>query len=350
MRLANGLEFTGQSFGYEGPCEGEVVFSTAMVGYPESLTDPSYAGQVLCVSYPMVGNYGVPAERTGADGLSVDFESERIWPRGLVVSDYSPAYSHWNAARSLGDWLREHRIPGITGVDTRFLVQVLRDEGAMPGVILPQGAPAPGTLSDPNGENLVSQVSCREVIHYPGSGKRVVLVDFGVKHSIIRCLLQRGASVTRVPWDYDFSSLDYDGVLLSNGPGNPEHCGVAVEHIRAAMALGKPIFGICMGHQLLSRAAGARTYKLLFGHRGHNQPVREEGTQRCFMSSQNHGFAVDAASLGSDWEPWFTNMNDGSNEGVRHRSLPFCSVQFHPEAASGPTDTEFLFDRFMSML
>ena len=350
LRLANGMEFRGRSFGFAGPCDGEVVFSTAMVGYPESLTDPSYAGQVLCVCYPMVGNYGVPADRKGPEGLCVDFESERIWPRGLVVSDYSFAYSHWNAVRSLDEWLREHRIPGITGIDTRALTQVLRDQGSMPGVIVPDGMEHPFPSAGSDEENLIAQVSCRELIHYPGAGKRVVLVDCGVKHNIIRCLLDRGADVTRVPWDYDFTGLGYDGLLISNGPGNPACCPETVAHIRTAMASGRPIFGICMGNQLLARAAGASTYKLPFGHRGHNQPVRLEGSDRCFITSQNHGFAVDAATLGPDWEPWFTNLNDGSNEGIRHKNLPFCSVQFHPEASSGPTDTEFLFDRFLEML
>ncbi|MBQ9548531.1 MAG: glutamine-hydrolyzing carbamoyl-phosphate synthase small subunit [Bacteroidales bacterium] len=350
LRLANGMEFRGRSFGYVGPCDGEVVFSTAMVGYPESLTDPSYAGQILCVCYPLVGNYGVPADRMGADGLSVDFESEHIWPRGLVVSDCSPSYSHWNAARSLDEWLREHRVPGISGVDTRALTQVLRDQGAMTGMIVPDGVEKSFPVPDPSEENLIARVSCSGPIHYPGPGKRVVLVDFGVKHGIIRCLLRRGADVLRVPWDYDFTGLDYDGLLLSNGPGNPEHAETAVQHIRTALREERPILGICMGHQLLARAAGAKTYKLLFGHRGHNQPVRLEGSTRCFVTSQNHGFAVDAASLPEGWEPWFTNMNDGSNEGIRHARLPFRSVQFHPEAASGPVDTEFLFDEFLSEL
>ncbi|MBR3485824.1 MAG: glutamine-hydrolyzing carbamoyl-phosphate synthase small subunit [Bacteroidales bacterium] len=350
LRLEDGREFTGWSFGFEGPSQGEIVFSTAMVGYPESLTDPSYSGQILCVSFPLVGNYGIPEEQPDAEGLCTRFESERIHVRGLVISDYSEKYSHWDAAKSLDQWLKEQRIPGICGIDTRALVQLLRDEGAKLGAIVPEGFPVPATFADPNLENQVALVSCREVKRYGSGKKRVVLVDCGVKHQIIRCLTSRGVEVTRVPWDYDFNQLEWDGLFVSNGPGNPALCETTVRHLQVALQGNKPIFGICMGNQLLGRAAGGSTFKLKYGHRSHNQPVRLCGTDRCFITSQNHGFALDTATLGTDWEPMFVNLNDGTNEGIRHKTKPFFSAQFHPEASSGPVDTEFLFDEFISKL
>ena len=357
LRLANGMEFRGRSFGYDGYADGEAVFSTAMVGYPESLTDPSYSGQILCVTYPLVGNYGVPQDGLDANGISLNFESEKIWVRGLVISEYSAQYSHWNAVRSLDSWLKEQKIPGICGVDTRALTQALRDNGSMLAMIVPDGAGEPRSedgsfpVHDPNRDNQIAIVSCKEVIRYnEGAGKKVCLFDCGVKHNILRCLVDRGIELIRVPWDYDFTRLDYDGLFISNGPGNPEFCTDTVAHIRVALGQDKPIFGICMGNQLLARAGGAGTYKLKYGHRSHNQPVRMVGTDRCFITSQNHGFAVDDSTLGKDWEPLFVNMNDGTNEGIRHKSKPFFSAQFHPEASSGPTDTEFLFDQFINML
>ncbi len=330
--LRDGRSFAGRSFGYDGPAEGEIVFSTAMVGYPESLTDPSYSGQLLCVSFPLVGNYGIPEEVLDAMGLCTRFESEHIHVRGLVISDYSEKYSHWDAARSLDQWLQDQHVPGICGIDTRALVQLLRDEGAQLGAIVPEGCPVPETFPDPNQENLVAQVSCREVIRYGSGTKRVVLVDCGVKHQIIRCLVNRGVEVVRVPWDYDFNTLEWDGLFVSNGPGNPAFCETTVRHLQQAFQGDKPVFGICMGNQLMGRAAGAATYKLKYGHRSHNQPVRLCGSDRCFITSQNHGFAVNTDTLGSDWEPLFLNMNDGSNEGIRHKTKPFFSAQFHPEA------------------
>ena len=344
------MEFKGWSFGYQAPCDGEVVFSTAMVGYPESLTDPSYSGQILCVTYPLIGNYGVPDEGVDQMGISKNFESEKIWVRGLVISDYSFKYSHWDAVKSLDEWLKEQKIPGIYGIDTRELTKVLREEGSMLGMIVNEGVEKSFPVPDPNLDNQIAIVSCRDVIRYGSGKKKVVLVDCGVKHNILRCFVERGVELIRVPWDYDFNTLEWDGLFISNGPGNPEFCVPTVEHIQKAMEGDKPIFGICMGNQLLARAGGASTYKLKYGHRSHNQPVRMEGTNKCFITSQNHGYAVDSSTLSSEWEPWFINMNDGTNEGIRHKSKPFCSVQFHPEASSGPTDTEFLFDEFISKL
>ena len=346
--LENGIIFNGKSFGYECPTAGEVVFSTAMVGYPESLTDPSYAGQILTVTYPLIGNYGVPADKI-ENQLSVFYESEIIHVKGLIISDYSFEYSHWNAERSLSEWLVEQKIPGMYDVDTRELTKLLRETGAMKGkFVFPDQEDIP--FIDTDNVNWVAEVSCKDVIKYGNGSKRIVLVDCGVKHNILRCLLKRDVTIYRVPWDYDFSQLEYDGLFISNGPGNPELCKATVDHIRKALGEDRPIFGICMGNQLLSVAGGARTYKLKYGHRSHNQPVIMTGTNRCFITSQNHGFAVDSSSLGADWEPLFINLNDQTNEGVRHKTKPFFSAQFHPEASSGPTDTEFLFDDFLNMI
>ena len=312
--LEDGTQFEGYSFGAETSVSGEVVFNTAMTGYPESLTDPSYSGQILVSTYPLIGNYGVP-QFTEQDGLLRFFESDRIHIRALVVSDYSFEHSHWNASESLGQWLKDN------------------------------GEPA--EFVDPNKENLAALVSTKQVETY-GNGKyRIVLVDCGCKYNIVRCLTKRNATVIRVPLDYDFTQIDYDGVMLSNGPGDPQQCGATIANIRKAIALGKPILGICLGNQLLSIAAGATTFKLKYGHRSHNQPALMVGTDRAVITSQNHGFAVDTTTLDEGWEPYFVNLNDGTSEGIRHRTKPFFSVQFHPEASGGPVDTEFLFDDFI---
>lgn len=346
--LDDGTVFEGRSFGSERASAGEVVFSTAMVGYPESLTDPSYLGQILTVTFPLVGNYGVP-ENTSTDGISDFFESEKIHVSGLIISDYSHEYSHWNAKKSLGEWLKENDVPGIYGIDTRELTKILREKGSMKGKIVFEKEDEIDFV-DPNVENQVAKASCTEVITYGNGSKKVVLIDCGVKHNIIRCLLERDITLIRVPWNYDFTNMEYDGLFISNGPGNPDFCDETVANIRKAMEIGKPICGICMGNQLLSKAGGATTYKLKYGHRSHNQPVRMAGTERCFITSQNHGFAVSNSSLGEDWEPLFVNLNDGTNEGIKHKTKPFFSAQFHPEAASGPTDTNFIFDLFFDQL
>ena len=363
--LEDGTTFCGWSFGYDAPTAGEVVFNTAMTGYPESLTDPSYAGQILVTTFPLIGNYGVPDTGIGADGLPLFMESDRIHAKALVVADYSETYSHWNAKESLASWLKREKVPGITGIDTRRLTKVLREHGVMMGRIslTPDSSPT-GEESDYKeygSVNWVEQVSCKEVITYqPDSSlftlhsslPRVVLVDCGVKANIIRCLVRRGIEVVRVPWDYDFNQLEFDGLFLANGPGDPDRCEVTVAHIREFLHNEKvrPCMGICLGNQLLAKAAGAKTYKLKYGHRSHNQPVRKVGTTQCFITSQNHGYAVDDSTLPEDWEPLFVNMNDGSNEGIRHKTMPWFSAQFHPEACSGPVDTEFLFDEFVRSL
>lgn len=350
--LEDGTEFRGKSFGYEQPVAGEVVFNTAMMGYPESLTDPSYAGQLMTLTYPLVGNYGVPPFTIAPDGIATFMESDKIYASAIIVADYSEEYSHWNAVESLADWLKREHVPGITGIDTRQLTKVLREHGVMMGKILFDDQPDNIPQADYEGVNFVDKVSCKEVIRYnEGAGKKVVLVDCGVKNNIIRCLINRGVEVIRVPWNYDYTGMDFDGLFLGNGPGDPDMCEDAVNIIRKQMSLSrKPICGICMGNQLLAKAGGASIYKLKYGHRSHNQPVMEVGTTRCYITSQNHGYAVDAKTLGSDWKELFVNMNDGSNEGICHKENPWFTSQFHPEACSGPVDTEFIFDRFVEKL
>ena len=399
LLLDDGTVFHGKSFGYEKTVAGEVVFNTAMTGYPESLTDPSYAGQLMTLTYPLVGNYGVPPFTVEPNGLATFMESGHIHAEAIIVSDYSENYNHWNAVESLDDWLKREQVPGITGIDTRELTKILREHGVMMGKIVFDDEPDSGQWGVDNyGDiNYVDRVSCKDIIAYAGteslhlsvdapaaqlnaqlsdldsrilnlnsgslnlnSGsldlnsrrkKRVLLVDCGVKTNIIRCLLKRDVTVVRVPWDYDYNGLEFDGLFISNGPGDPDTCDAAVQNIRKAMkdeAL--PIFGICMGNQLAAKAGGAMLYKMNYGLRSHNQPVRMVGTERCFITSQNHGYAVDNGTLNEDWEPLFINMNDGSNEGIRHKRNPWFSAQFHPEAASGPTDTEFLFDDFVKLV
>ena len=345
--LEDGTTYEGTSFGHEKSVAGEVVFYTAMTGYPESLTDPSYAGQILVPTYPMIGNYGVPVDDV-KDGISKFFESDRIHCKALVISDYSSRFSHWNSQKSLGDWLKEQQIPGLFGIDTRALTQKLRDNGAMLGKIVFDDEEIP--FYDPNRDNLVAQVSTRKIMEYGNGSHKVILLDCGVKNNILRCLLRRDVTVKRVPWDYDFTQEPCDGIFLSNGPGDPALCQKAIDHIRIALGNNTPIMGICLGNQLMARAAGAETYKLKYGHRSHNQPVMRPGSVRCYITSQNHGFAIDERTLPADWEPLFVNVNDGTNEGIRHKTKPFFSAQFHPEASSGPVDTEFLFDDFIKAM
>jgi len=345
--LEDGSVFAGKSFGYHGSVSGEMVFNTAMTGYPESLTDPSYKGQILVSTYPLIGNYGVPSKEA-ENGIPKFYESDEIHIAGLVISEYSFGYSHWNAQKSLGDWLKEHKVPGIFGIDTRSLTQLLRENGPMLGKIVADDVDV--EFYNPDIHNLAAMVSTKEKLVY-GNGKyRVVLLDTGAKYNILRCLLKRDTTVIRVPWDYDFTQEEYDGIVLSNGPGNPALYEASVNNIRKALQGDKPIFGICLGNQLMGIAAGGSTHKLKYGHRAHNHPVKLVGTDKCYITSQNHGFVLDTDSLDSDWEPYFINLNDNTNEGIRNKKKPFFSTQFHPEASGGPTDTEFLFDNFMDLV
>ena len=315
-----------------------------MVGYPESLTDPSYHGQILVLTYPLIGNYGVPGYET-EENLLKYFESDKIQVQGLIISNYSENYSHWNAKKSLSDWLKEYKIPGIYGIDTRALTQKLRHKGTMLGKIVQEGKKI--DFEDPNKKNLAAEVSVSKQVIYKKGKKKVIVVDCGVKHNIIRAFLRRNFTVKRVPCSYDFASGDADGILLSNGPGDPKKCIKTIQNTKIAMKNGTPILGICLGSQILGLAAGAKTYKLKYGHRSHNQPCLEVGTNRCFITPQNHGYAVDSKTLPLDWREWFVNNNDGTNEGIIHISKPFFGAQFHPEASPGPDDTEFIFDMFV---
>jgi carbamoyl-phosphate synthase small subunit len=350
--LADGTQFSGESFGAPGAVSGEVVFNTGMVGYPESLTDPSYRGQILVMTYPLAGNYGVPGDLR-ADGMRVYFESPRIQVSGLVVAEHSAEYSHWNAVKSLSGWLSEEGIPGISGIDTRALTRILRERGTAPGKIVPDDGDPAGTdipFDDPNTRNLAAEVSVKEPVLYERGGRRVVLVDCGTKNNIIRSFLKRDITVLRVPWDYPFDREKADGFVLSNGPGDPKMCGETVAAAKNLLGRDRPVLGICLGSQIMALAAGADTYKLKYGHRSQNQPCLESGTRRCHITSQNHGFAVDTGTLPQDWREWFVNSNDGTNEGIVHISKPFFGVQFHPEAAPGPDDTDFIFDMFVRAL
>jgi carbamoyl-phosphate synthase small subunit len=354
--LEDGTYYEGFGFGAQNAAAGEVVFNTGMVGYPETMTDPSYCGQILVMTYPLIGNYGICPYREDEHGLPLGFESDKIHVTGLVVSEYSPTYSHFDAVQSLGDWMAGASVPGVFGVDTRALTRRLREKGSMLGKIVSADEEIP--FCDPMATDLVSKVSPKKTALLNGGedGRpTVVLLDCGCKASIARSLVRRGLKVVRVPYDRYFLDLDYDGLLISNGPGDPKIYTTTIRHVEHALAVGKPILGICLGHQILALAAGAETYKLKFGHRGQNQPCIEfEGTangktstsKRCVITSQNHGYAVRAEQLADSWKIWFKNANDGTIEGIRHRTKPFWGVQFHPEATPGPTDTAWIFDEF----
>ena len=351
--LQNGPEFQGYSFGHEASSSGEVVFNTGLVGYPESLTDPSYRGQILTLTYPIVGNYGVPdTTLRDENGLMKFVESERIQVAGLLVQDYSSRHNHWNAVQSLSEWLRNERVPALHGVDTRLLTKYIRERGTVLGKIEFSDQELTEFV-DPNARNLMAEVSTDRVRVYGRHNTyKVVAIDCGIKHSIIRNLVKRGAQVHLVPWDHDCSQEEYDGLFISNGPGDPDLAKAAISNLRKVLEQqrSQPLFGICMGNQLTALAAGAQSYKLALGNRGHNQPVLNMLTGQAFITSQNHGFAIDTDTLPPDWRSLFVNVNDKSNEGIMHSKQPVFTAQFHPEATGGPTDTEFLFDTFMSMV
>lgn len=339
LNLKDGSSFAGKSFGAKAPVAGEVVFATGMMGYPESLTDPSFAGQILVFTYPLLGNYGVPKKRT--------WESPRIQAAGIVVSDYIATPSHHASLMSLGDWLKAEGIPGVEIKDTRLLAKKLRVEGTMLGTItFSKSIP----FEDPNRINLVAGVSRKKPVT-EGSGKKtIVLFDCGAKANIARSFIARGARVITVPWNYDIfaAKIKFDAVAISNGPGDPKMAKETIAITKKILERQIPTLGICLGNQLLALAAGGDTYKLKFGHRGQNQPCRLEGSNKSYLTTQNHGFAVGKIPKG--FRAWFTNANDGTNEGLRHGKLPFMSVQFHPEACPGPVDTDWIFDHFLEQI
>ncbi|MEA1912449.1 MAG: glutamine-hydrolyzing carbamoyl-phosphate synthase small subunit [candidate division WOR-3 bacterium] len=342
--LEDGSVFQGYPFGSKKTVTGEVVFNTGMVGYSESLTDPTYRGQILVLTYPLIGNYGVPGDEK-EDNLLKNFESDRIQVLGLIIADNPNGYSHWNAKKSLSDWMKEYNIPGIYGIDTRKLTKKLREKGTLLGKIVYDKEDI--NFEDPNKRNLVAEVSIKTPMEYKKGKNAVVIVDCGVKNNIIRAFLKRDITVIRYPWDYDFLGETTDGIIISNGPGDPKKCNKTIENVRRALSKKIPILGVCLGSQILGLAAGADTYKLKYGHRSQNQPCIEVGTKRCYITSQNHGYAIDSNTFPRDWREWFYNNNDRTNEGIIHISKPFFGAQFHPEASPGPDDTEFLFDTFM---
>jgi len=358
IHLEDGTTLVGRSFGSHESAEGEVVFATGMVGYPENMTDPSYQGQILTLTTPMVGNYGVPDRKTLDEfGLPKYFESDKIHVNGLIVQDYSHHYSHWNAVSSLGDWMKEQGVPGISGIDTRMLTKKIREKGAMVAKVeVDLDAPVPdfSQLQNPNSRHLVNEVSVQgKTVYGKGNATKVIAIDCGMKNNIIRHLVKRGVELTVVPWNYPFAAeMDqYDGLFLSNGPGDPTMCKETIQELEKVITCPddkvKPIFGICLGNQLMGIAAGGKAEKLPFGHRGQNQPVLNHQTGECYITPQNHGFVIDCTTLRPGWKTLFTNANDGSNEGIAHMTRPYFTAQFHPEAASGPTDTEFMFDTFL---
>lgn len=354
LQLENGHVYEGVSFGWQADVKGEVVFNTGMVGYPEGLTDPSYCGQIVVLTYPLIGNYGFPPQEIKRH-ISDYLESDHAQIQGLVVSSYIDAKSHWQAQETLGEWLQQQKIPALCAIDTRTLTKTLREAGVMNGILSFQPPLKKGVFfRDINRENLVSSVSCKKPIVY-GSGKyKILLVDCGLKANQIRILLKQNSTVIRIPWDFNpFKEKkyeDFDGVMISNGPGDPKMVSQTIEFIQEVLKRKIPILGVCLGNQILALAAGANTYKMKYGHRSQNQPVTNFKNGRCYVTTQNHGFAVDATTLPPGWEPWFTNLNDKTNEGIRHTKYPFFSTQFHPEAAPGPTDTEWVFEYFISQI
>lgn len=344
--LQDGSTFDGFVFGADQSTSGEVVFNTGMVGYTESLTDPSYYGQILVLTYPLIGNYGV-GEKNGKSNID-PFESKRIQAKGLIIADYSLEYDHWNAIQSLSNWMKDEHIPGLYGIDTRALTKHLREKGTMLAKIVIDNKDV--EYYDPNNENLLNSVSIEKPEILGSGSKTIALLDCGCKNSIANNVIERGFKVKRLPWDWDLGGEIFDGLLISSGPGDPQSCKEVINQISTVIKKDIPVFGICLGHQLMSICAGAETYKLKYGHRSQNQPVIQFGEKRCFVTSQNHGFAVDVKTLAEDWKPFFTNLNDNTNEGIIHESGRFFSVQFHPEASPGPYDTTFLFDKFLGLI
>ncbi|MEM1581027.1 MAG: glutamine-hydrolyzing carbamoyl-phosphate synthase small subunit [Candidatus Bathyarchaeia archaeon] len=360
--LEDGSFFVGRGFGAVKKVSGEVVFSTGMVGYPESLTDPSYYGQILTLTYPLIGNYGVPEYDSNSFGIPVNFESIGIKVTGLVIQELCSKPHHWASKRTLDEWLKSEGVPGIYGIDTRCLTKKLREKGVMLGILkVCKEGEEPNidrlrkevkNVQDPNKRDLVSEVTIKEPIYYDSGGRiKIVLVDCGAKAGIIRSLLMRRVNIIRVPYDFSAEEiLEYkpDGVLISNGPGDPKKCTETIENVRILAEEKILMMGICLGNQILSLAMGGDTYKLKYGHRSQNQPAYDLETGRCYITIQNHGYAVSAESLEkTNLRCWFINANDKTVEGVKFKDNSSFAVQWHPEASPGPFDTEFLFDEFL---
>ncbi|KAK0513408.1 hypothetical protein JMJ35_004394 [Cladonia borealis] len=355
LTIKNGPVFNGKSFGAKSNVSGEAVFTTSLVGYPESLTDPSYRGQILVFTQPLIGNYGVPSSARDEHGLLRYFESPNIQAVGVVVADVAEQYSHWTAVESLSEWCAREGVPAISGVDTRAIVTYLREQGSSLAKITvgeEYDEEQDEAFVDPEQINLVRKVSTKAPFHVSSSNGdlHVAVIDCGVKENILRSLVGRGCSVTCFPFDYPIHKVahHFDGVFISNGPGDPTHCVDTVQSLRALINSSQiPIMGICLGHQLVALAVGAKTIKLKYGNRAHNIPALDLTTGRCHITSQNHGYAVDASTLPKDWKPYFVNLNDSSNEGIIHKSRPIFSTQFHPEARGGPLDSSYLFDTYL---
>ena len=360
LQLSNGESFQGELIGASLRSSGEMVFTTGMVGYCEAMTDPSYFGQILTFTYPLIGNYGIPElPKELTLPIPRGFESEKVHTAGVIVSIDSPEAYHWNSFNSLDAWLKEQGVPGIVGLDTRHLVHMIRSTPNLCAKIEPEkptgfrefgaglDAAAQEGFFDPGQHTIMPAVSTPESKTIGTGDVRIGLIDCGVKWNIIRQLIELNCTVELVPWDADLTKVKCDGWLISNGPGNPENTGDLKDRVKKLMAGTKPILGICLGHQIVCLAAGATTERMVYGHRSHNQPVYQVGTRKGAISSQNHGYIVHEDSLGKDWEPWFRNANDQTNEGIRHKSKPFRSVQFHPEAAGGPRDTGWILEEFV---
>lgn len=355
--LSTGESFECNLIGAPLFASGELVFTTGMVGYTEALTDPSYFGQILVFSYPLIGNYGVP--KLENEILPIGFESDRIHASAVIVASDSTQAYHWNSQSTLSAWLENNKVPGITGFDTRHLVHLIRDNPGLKAQIVPAdsnekrmfGSFSPfeqNEFIDPCDGEILRYVSSKERRRFGAGNIRIGVIDCGVKWNIIRQLIASGCEVEIFPWDIDVDDVDCSGWLISNGPGDPQRTGGLIEQVKKLLSRNQPILGICLGHQIVALASGANTYKMRYGHRSHNQPVHLVGTRRGFLTSQNHGYVVDQETLSDEWDLWFVNANDGSVEGIKHKEKPFYTAQFHPEAAGGPRDSSWIISDFVT--
>ena len=364
LELSNGMKFEGKLIGYDAAVSGEMVFNTGMLGYSESMSDPSYIGQILVFSFCLIGNYGVPKLTNDNFLTALGHESSSIKTQGIIVSEIFDESYHYGSMIPLEQWMIEQKVPGIAGIDTRYLVQTIRNTRNLFGWIVPEGCKKENTIRkfpfienfkkdeyiDPSKFNLMPTVSAKERKVFGTGRKKVAVVDCGVKWNILRMLVDRGCQIELVPWDTDFSTVEADGWLISNGPGDPRNTGDLVERVKELLNGNKPVLGICLGHQIISLASGAKIKKMPYGHRSHNQPVFIIPEQKAFMTSQNHSYTVDPSTIAKDWSLWFENANDKGVEGIKHKTKPFMSVQFHPEASSGPNDTAWIISEFIRCL